>query len=200
MNSNIKQDIMDTARRLFNEKGFHDTYMRDIAAILNISVGNLTYHYKRKEDLIEAIALQDHQNYQKIEPFHQLEDLNRLLQKITDQKNCRPYYYRHYVQLAQICPTIYEMQLSVLRDLNDTLTSSFRNFIDNGLLKKEFSQEYNGIIRTIMTLMVHGLPDFYQIQKTEQNSLILCVWSIIIPCLTEQGYQEYLLMSQEKSL
>lgn len=196
MNANLKQDIMDTARQLFNKKGFHDTYMRDIAAALNISVGNLTYHYKKKEDLIEAIALQDHQKYQKSEPFHTLSDLNQFLQKITDQKNSRPYYYRHYVQLSQICPAIYEMQVSVLKDVNDILTESFHNFIDNGLLKEEFSMEYGSMIRAIMTLMIHGLPDFYQMQEAEKNSLTLkCVWSIIIPCLTERGYQEYLLNS-----
>ena len=192
MNSNLKTDIMNTARRLFSEKGFHDTHMRDIAAALNISVGNLTYHYKKKEDLIEAIILQDHEKYQKATPFHTLKDLDQFLQKVADQKNSRPYYYRHYVQLSQMCPAIYEMQVSVLKDLNDVLTESFYNFVDNGLLKKEFLMEYDRIIKTIMTLIVHGLPDFYQMHGAEQNSLALnCVWSIIIPCLTGQGYKEY---------
>ena len=200
MSSNLKQDIMNTARQLFSEKGFHDTYMRDIAAALKISVGNLTYHFKKKEDLIEAIALQDHEKYQKAEPFHTLGDLNQFLKKITDQKTSRPYYYRHYVELAQICPAIYEIQVSVLKDLNDVLTESFRSFIENGLLKMKFSKEYDGIIRAIMTLMIHGLPDFYQMQSVEQDPLILnCVWSIIIPCLTEQGKIEYdLLCSGEQ--
>lgn len=200
MNSNLKQDIMDTARKLFNEKGFHGTCMRDIAAALHISVGNLTYHYKKKEDLIEAIALQDHQKYQKSEPFHTLRELDQFLQKITDQKNSRPYYYRHYVQLSQICPAIYEMQVSVLRDVNDVLTESFQNFVDNGVLKKEFSTEYASIIRGIMSLMIHGLPDIYQMRENEKCALALkCVWSIMIPCLTERGYEEYLAISKEQT-
>ena len=61
MVSNMKQTILDTARRLFTENGFHNTSMRHIAAALNISVGNLTYHYKKKEELIEAIILQEHE-------------------------------------------------------------------------------------------------------------------------------------------
>lgn len=200
MNANIKQAIMDTARQLFSEKGFHDTSMRDIAAVLNISVGNLTYHYKKKEDLIEAITLQDHQKYQKPQPFHTLEDLGQLLQKIADQKNYRPYYYRHYVQLSQLCPAIYKMQLSVLNDLNDVLVVSFRNLVDSGLLKKEFSQEYSGIITAVMALVVSGLPDFYQEENSSGVPWMSCVWSLLIPCLTERGREEYhLLMSHGES-
>ncbi len=196
MNANLKQEIMDTARRLFNERGFHDTSMRDIAAILDISVGNLTYHFKKKEDLIEAILLQDHEKYQKPEPFHTLSQLNQFFQRITEQKSIRPYYYRHYVQLSQLCPAVYEMQVSVLNDMSDALTESFHNFVADGLLKKEFSEEYGGIIRAVMTLMVHGLPDFYRMQDEEQNALRLnCVWSVIIPCLTERGRMEYNLLS-----
>lgn len=196
MNANIKQDIMDMARKLFSEKGFQDTYMRDIAAALNISVGNLTYHYKKKEDLIEAILLQDHQKYQKPELLHTLADLNQLLRKSTDQRSRRPYYYRHYVQLAQLCPAIYEMQVSVLKDLSDVLAGSFQNFVVNGLLKPELTQEYSNIINAIMTLMVYGLPDFCRMREADESTLLLnCVWSIIIPCLTEQGQKEYAMLN-----
>lgn len=197
MKSDIKQAIMDTARQLFNEKGFHDTCMRDIASALNISVGNLTYHYKKKEDLIEAILLEDHKKYKKPNPIYTFSDLNQLLLNVTDQKNSRPYYYRHYVQLAQMCPAVYEMQVSVLKNLKDVLTESFHNFVNARLLKKDYTEEYSNIVNVIMALMVYGLPDFME----EDNAPILnCVWSIIIPCLTEQGHDTYrLLMLNEKS-
>lgn len=198
MKENIKQEIMDTAKRLFSEKGFHNTSMRDIAAVLNISVGNLTYHYKKKEDLIEAILLQDHQHYRKPELLRSLNDLNELLKRNTTQRVSRPYYFRYYNQLAQTCPAIFEMQMSVLNDLSNVLTESFYGFVSRGTLKKDFLQEYDKIIQVIMTVMVYGLPDFYQTQKVEQERSILnCVWSIILPCLTGQGYQEYQLLFEQ---
>ena len=198
MNQNIKREIMDTAKRLFIQKGFHDTSLRDIATALNISVGNLTYHYKKKEDLIEAILLEDHQHYKKPELLCSLSDLNDLLKRNTTQRASRPYYYRYYNQLAQMCPAVYEMQVSVLNDLNDVLTKSFQNFVSNGILKKDYLQEYSRIIRVVMTTMVYGLPDFYQTPKAEQDfSTLKCVWSIIIPCLTEQGYKEYQLLREQ---
>lgn len=199
MKQTIKQDIMDAGKRLFSERGFNDTSMRDIAAVLNISVGNLTYHYKKKEDLIEAILLQDHQQYKKPELLRTLKDLNDLLHKSIAQRISRPYYYQYYDQLAQTCPEVYKMQVSVLNDLSDILTKSFHDFVSAGLLKKEFLQEYDKIIGVIMTVMVHGLPDFYQAtQNAGKESTLKCIWGIIIPCLTEKGQREYqLLLNQD---
>lgn len=195
MKQNIKQDILDAGRRLFSEKGFNNTSMRDIAAALNISVGNLTYHYKKKEDLIEAILLQDYQHYKKPELLRSLSDLNGLLIRSMEQRASRPYYFRDYDQLAQICPTVYQMQRSVLNDLNDVLTRSFQGLVSSGSLKKEFSREYDGIIGAIMTLMAHGLPDFFHPPETGRDiSALNCIWCMIVPCLTEQGRGEYQLL------
>lgn len=192
MGSNLKQAIMDTARQLFNEKGFHNTSMRDIAAVLQISVGNLTYHYRKKEDLIEAIAVQDYQKYKKMDQPQTLAELDQMFRSAIALKSRRPYYFKHYVQLSQICPAIYEMQISVLRDWNEVLAGSFHHFVETGILKKEFQPEYGGIITAIMTLMIHGLPNFHQMPNTDSSAAVLsCVWSIILPCLTEEGHRQY---------
>ena len=50
-----KELIRNTARELFNERGYRAVSMRNIADALGISVGNLTYHYPQKELLMEAI-------------------------------------------------------------------------------------------------------------------------------------------------
>lgn len=92
------------------------------------------------------------------------------------------------------------MQMSVLKDLSDVLTKSFYGFASNGLLKKEFLQKYDNMIKSMMTIMIHGLPDFYQISKIEQERFILnSVWSMIVPCLTKQGYAEYQLLLPKNS-
>lgn len=52
MVENIKEIIAQESRRLFNERGYQDVSMREIAAACGISVGNLTYYYPRKEDLL----------------------------------------------------------------------------------------------------------------------------------------------------
>ena len=52
-----REAIMDTAEKLFNEKGFNRVSLRNISDSLGISKGNLTYYFQKKEDLIEACVL-----------------------------------------------------------------------------------------------------------------------------------------------
>lgn len=57
--SEAKQDnrerIIDTANRLFYMKGYNQTSFADVANEVGISKGNLHYHFRSKDDLLEAI-------------------------------------------------------------------------------------------------------------------------------------------------
>ena len=48
-----KQRIYNCAFRLFEEKGFANVKVQDIAAAAGISIGGLYHHYKSKEDIID---------------------------------------------------------------------------------------------------------------------------------------------------
>ena len=55
MDAHIRKKIVDTAQRLMEERGYDLVTMRQIAGELGISVGNLTYHYPKKEDILMEI-------------------------------------------------------------------------------------------------------------------------------------------------
>ena len=48
----MRSQIMDASRRLFLERGYRGTSMREIAAACGIKVGNLNYYFRKKEDLL----------------------------------------------------------------------------------------------------------------------------------------------------
>lgn len=50
-----KQIILEAARLLFNEFGYSQVTIRMIALKLNMSSGNLNYHFKKREDIFEAL-------------------------------------------------------------------------------------------------------------------------------------------------
>ena len=50
-----KQIILDQARRLFNEHGYGQVTIRMIASALAMSSGNLNYHFRKREDILEAL-------------------------------------------------------------------------------------------------------------------------------------------------
>ena len=55
MRRNTRQNILDAARKLFNEYGYNSVSLRDIANDAGISKGNLTYHFSKKEEIMEAL-------------------------------------------------------------------------------------------------------------------------------------------------
>lgn len=55
MNRGIKEDIIQASYKLFKEKGYSATSMRQIADACGIAVGNLSYHFPKKESIIMQI-------------------------------------------------------------------------------------------------------------------------------------------------
>ena len=55
MKRDTRQAILNTAQALFREKGYNAVSVGEIAAALGISKGNLTYYFKRKEEIVEAL-------------------------------------------------------------------------------------------------------------------------------------------------
>jgi len=63
------EKILDTAHQLFNQEGVAAVSLRQIASAMNISHGNLIYHFKSKQEIIQALharileaALEENQN------------------------------------------------------------------------------------------------------------------------------------------
>ncbi|NOQ81378.1 MAG: TetR family transcriptional regulator [Methylophaga sp.] len=47
--------ILQAASKLFYQKGFHQTAFSDIVQETGLSKGNITYHFKSKEDILTAV-------------------------------------------------------------------------------------------------------------------------------------------------
>lgn len=53
-----KEEILEVARKIINQKGLAETSTNDIAKALGISRGTLYYHFKSKEEIIDALVFQ----------------------------------------------------------------------------------------------------------------------------------------------
>ena len=50
-----KEQILDISAKLFSQRGYNGTPLRDIAAAVNMKAGSLYYHFDSKEQLIQEI-------------------------------------------------------------------------------------------------------------------------------------------------
>ncbi|MGB5100291.1 MAG: TetR/AcrR family transcriptional regulator [Methanothrix sp.] len=51
-----RQELIDTAERLFMENGYEHTAISDIVRELNVAQGTLYYYFRSKEDILEAVV------------------------------------------------------------------------------------------------------------------------------------------------
>lgn len=79
MKPSIRQKILETSKKLFNEKGFNSVSTQEIAGELGISKGNLTYYFGKKEEIIEAIV-KERPRCDKPKPPDNLEDFDLYFQ------------------------------------------------------------------------------------------------------------------------
>ena len=71
--SKTKERIKSIAKKLFNEQGIADITMRKIALAAGMSVGNLNYHFKKREEVLEALYFEMVEVFDK--PLGKLEKL-----------------------------------------------------------------------------------------------------------------------------
>ena len=55
---NTRGKILDKALEMFNERGIEYVGLRELAAVLDIRVGNISYYFPTKDDLIYELSQQ----------------------------------------------------------------------------------------------------------------------------------------------
>jgi len=56
MAETVVERIVEAGRKLFAQRGFHATGMRDIARLARVSIGSLYHHFRSKDDLFLAVV------------------------------------------------------------------------------------------------------------------------------------------------
>jgi len=89
-----KQKVLDAATRLFYQKGFHGTSVRDIAERAAVNVSLISYYFKSKQGLLEYAVTEYYEAYLKTveqslhesEGLSSLETLKRFIYEIVKYK------------------------------------------------------------------------------------------------------------------
>ena len=166
MKRDTRQDILNTAQTLFREKGYNAVSVGEIAAALGISKGNLTYYFKRKEEIVEALLESANPTFPQ-DPPQTLAQLDACLRDMEQARENNAFYFRSHSQL---------------------LCQGLANLAAQGLFRREaFPGEYVRVVDTVFLTAVYWLP-FCEI-KGEVSSFRTQAWSTLHPLLTEAGRQ-----------
>lgn len=187
MKQNTRQAILDTARALFNTNGYHGVSLQDIADAVGISKGNLTYHFRKKEDIMEGLLLENQAPELKVPAT--LEELDALFLHLQEVRQQHAYYFLHHAQLSQLSPKIADLQNLRYHANRDLFRKAFQHLHSVGLLQTEaFAGEYDCVIDTLHLCSIYWAP-FSDLQQSAgiRREYREHAWGIMHHLLTEAG-------------
>jgi AcrR family transcriptional regulator len=196
MYNSIKDDIIRKTVELFNARGVSSVSMRDIADATGISVGNLTYHFRRKKDLILAImSFQDEygSNYPAAENIN-LAGFNSFLNSNEAFKEKFSYYFDNFVDLSRMYKEVAVRQQAKFNGMIEYVKAALYSLSEKGSLEEErYPGQYvdlaNGVVMAT-AFWGHRLA-LTKHQRQERVYMKAVIWSMITPCLTEEGMREF---------
>lgn len=200
--SRRRKEILETALKLFNEKGIDEVTTRDIAKKLKISQGNLTYHFPAKNDIVFALtqeltkvvenALANHNDTSKsllINYYYQVELIFKTHFKFIF------ILHKRYGEILSSFPNSQKFYQDFLKIRFDEWEKQNKLLVKEKLAKKMLIDESQGVsyILNILALYWHQefliySPELNNKQKVEKALAIF--FQAYKPYLTKKGLDE----------
>jgi AcrR family transcriptional regulator len=190
-----KNIILEKAIALFNIYGYSAVTMRDIADATNKSVGNITYHFNKKSDLIGAIVELEYEDFKSLHLKQDI-DINELNTQLKEMLVFQKKYYFYFLNMLELRKehaAIKNRQIEVRKELTLHFTKVIENFEKGKIFKESPSKEnIKYLAKGIVLLMMSWVQQITPEDETEKHEELLAViWSVLYPRLTVTGIFQY---------
>lgn len=184
-----KAEIVEVAHELFNRYGYADVSMRDIAEQTNMSKGNLTYHFPRKEDIALAIVRKLVEEDFTYTPPDSVEVLCTLLDKMRRLFKSHVFCFHYLIKTPALTPALLELRTKMLRRAQGAVMESLERLEKMGQLRPEaFPGQWRKLAMALAMLCMSGaaLGDM-QSSGVGPDDLKSCMEAILLPCKAEDA-------------
>ena len=153
--SGTRYKILRAARLLFNEHGVAKVSQRTISDHIAISPGNLTYHFKKRDDIIEALYFEliEAMNesftlVEKSEPSFEL--LHELTRSVNKNFFDNRFFMIDFIQILRSNNKIKKHYVGLTEQRKEQMSKVIKYLVDNGLMRKaELPNEYDHLFKRI---------------------------------------------------
>ncbi|WP_394773986.1 TetR family transcriptional regulator [Flavobacterium sp.] len=161
-----KIQILEVAEKLFSDKGFEGTSIRDISKVAKINVAMISYYFGSKERLLEAlifyktsdIKLQlDNLLLENLEP---LDKVNKLIEIYINRINCNRGIYR--ILHFELTSKKREQNLAAFTELKKGNLKSLETIVKEGQSKGVFRKD---VIIPLITPTIMGTFFHFHMNK-----------------------------------
>ncbi|CAH8188127.1 MULTISPECIES: TetR/AcrR family transcriptional regulator [Vibrio] len=199
-----KDRIVYAALELFNEHGERTITTNHIAAHIEISPGNLYYHFRNKQEIVrEIFALYSAELLERFTPIQGQRESLTLLKHYLDSIFTLMWKYRFfYANLPEILQrdeVLHEEYIQVQEKLQSNLIDIMRAFVDLKLLAV-VEDEMKPLVTTLHMIASSWLS--YQSAMSSKTHIteqvihqgMLQMIAVVKPKATEQGIEQLLLL------
>lgn len=188
-----KKRILETTIRLFNRDGFANVSLPQIADIVGISLGNLTYHFKKKEDLIENIYTLFQEELAIItKDYEVLSDLGEMDKQLRDFYGFQQRFQFFYLDLLEIERAYPGIAKRHFPHIEGQISGLEKSFIynaeigylvvqENPIIYQHLAQQFwMNTVFWLMQLAVRG-------KKGTVDEMTQAAWLLVLSHTTEAG-------------
>ncbi|WP_298512127.1 TetR/AcrR family transcriptional regulator [uncultured Kordia sp.] len=194
---NTKEKILECALRLFNTQGISKVSLRTIANDMDISLGNLTYHFKKRDDIVESLYLElvakmDAMTLQNVNDTNLLESFFKISDLIAESFYEYRFIMLDFVQITRNYPTIQSHYRELIKVREQQFQLLIAALIRVDLIREEIiKDEYVYLFKELKILSDFWLPalsieqDIITKEDIVKHATLLK--TKIFPYLTENG-------------
>lgn len=195
----LKEKILLKAVELFNERGISSTSPNQIAAALDISTGNLTYHFKTKAILVTEIYEKMHadsENIIELTGYLTLDDFRKIMIGFRDFMQQYNFFFQDLFFILHNYPEVGKLYKESNLMRLERGRSLFEYYVETGRM----IPESEGVNYDFLTHNVWMVGAFWNLQSKiftpnilfeKPMGLVEMTWYMISTYLTEKGKEEY---------
>lgn len=196
---NTKQKILKASIQLFNTNGMANVRLQQIANEIGISPGNLAYHFRNKEAIVEAINDDLYHEASEIlstyRIFPNLMDFDNQLTKYLSFVQKYPFYFLDLLEIERHYPEIRSKRQVHISKMISQIRKRFDFNNQRGLIVDEpRAGVYDSTANAIWILITFWVPQNIvrgvevPIQTSQFKEMI---WNQVYPYFTETGIAEF---------
>lgn len=193
-----KQKILDSAVKLFNQDGLVNVRLQHIADEAFVSVGNMTYHYRTKELIVQAIWEQLVKKQRdllaefRIVPL--FEDIERQIQSTFQLQQAYIFFYLDTLEVMRAFPQIRDLhrqhiqwqvqQIETMMRFNVSRGAFFAENTEGGM--SQLAQQYwmtSDMWLNRQAILGNDLGNYAAFRDA--------LWALLLPCMTSMGNMEF---------
>ena len=198
---NTKERILNTALVLFNNYGLSQVTLRTIAKEMNISQGNLNYHFKKRDEIIESLYYRLVMSIDEsfVKNKQDIISLKMFFDISTDVLNsfyAFRFFFLDYVQIMRENAVIKKHYIELMKLRKVQIMEIFNLLVDKGIMRKEeLPNEYLNLYDRFQIIGDFWISSAEVVADEIEKDVIVKYSEIlkqtIYPYLTETGKKEY---------